>query len=275
MPAQRPPETDYEALWRERLTRGHPKLRIAHRIFRLLPSPPRCKLCHNPFGGIGGKIVGLMGFARSRKNPNLCNRCCDILPPGGAEVDIAVLFADVRGSTAIGEKSRPSEYASLMTRFYRVATETLVRHDAIIDKFVGDEVMALFIPGFCGPGYRRRAADAAYALLRSVGYGPASEPWLHIHGAVYSGVAYVGNVGGEGIVDFTALGDPINTGSRLQGHAADGQFLLGDVVYASVSDRFPNLEIRSLALRGKDAPVTVRVLDAQGMQRDAQKDAPG
>lgn len=263
MPTQRPAETGYEALWRERLTKGHPPLRITQRVFRLLPGPPRCKLCHNPFGGIGGKIAGLIGFSPSRKNPNLCNRCCDRLPPGGAEIDIAILFADVRGSTAMAERSQLSEYAQLINRFYRVATETLVRHDAIIDKLIGDEVMALFIPGFCGLEYHRRAVEAAYALLRGMGYGAPTRPWLHIRGAVYSGVAYVGNVGGDGIVDFTALGDPINTASRLQGEAAEGQFLLGDAVYASVRDRFPGLKTLSLPLRGKDAFVTVRVLDAR------------
>jgi len=263
MRARPRPENEHEALWRERLTQGHPKLRIAHRVFRYLPSAPRCKLCHNPFGGIGGKIVGLMGFAPSRKNPNLCNRCCDVLPPGGAEVDIAVLFADVRGSTALGDKLDPGEYATFMNRFYNIATETLIRRDAIIDKLIGDEVMALFIPGFCGPDYIRRAAEAALALLKAMGYGTRSEPWLAIRGSVNSGAAYVGNVGGKGIVDFTALGDMVNTGSRLQGHAAEGEFLFGHAVYDSVADRFPDLESRSLTLRGKDAPVTVRVLDGR------------
>jgi adenylate cyclase len=58
--------------WRKVLVEGHPGLKIAQRIFRYLPSPPRCKICHNPFGGIGGKIVGLMGHKPSRKNPQLC-----------------------------------------------------------------------------------------------------------------------------------------------------------------------------------------------------------
>jgi Adenylate and Guanylate cyclase catalytic domain len=72
-----------------------------------------------------------------------------MLPPGGAEIDIAILFADVRGSTQLGERLGPAEYASLLNRFYKAATETLIRYDAVIDKLIGDEVMALFIPGFC------------------------------------------------------------------------------------------------------------------------------
>ncbi len=58
--------------WRKMLSEGHPQLRILHRVFRLLPGPPRCKVCLNPFGGIGGKVVALFGFRPSRKNPLLC-----------------------------------------------------------------------------------------------------------------------------------------------------------------------------------------------------------
>ncbi|MGD0076064.1 MAG: adenylate/guanylate cyclase domain-containing protein [Candidatus Binataceae bacterium] len=249
-----------EVRWRRILLEGHEPLRMAHRMFRHLPSPPRCKLCHNPFGGVGGKLLGMMGFTPSRKNPNLCAKCCDQLPPGGLEVDIAVLFADVRGSTALGEQLAPTALAALLNRFYRTATETLIRYDAIIDKLIGDEVMALFIPGICGPDYRRRAAKASVALLKALGYSQFTKPWLPLGSAVNSGVAYVGNVGGEGTVDFTALGDVVNTASRMQSNATIGEVLLSEQVYAAAADEFPDAESRTLNLRGKEAPVAVRVL---------------
>jgi adenylate cyclase len=251
-----------EAFWRKVLIEGHQPLHFMHSVFRYLPGPPRCKVCHNPFGGIGGKLVGLLGFRRSRKNPNVCTACCEKLPPGGAEVDIAILFADVRGSTALGERLQPTAYAALLNRFYRAATEVLVRHDAIIDKLIGDEVMALFIPGICGPEYHERAVEAARALLRAVGYGQAGEPWLALGGAVNSGLTYVGNVGSDGVVDFTALGDTVNTASRLASTAGAGEVLLSETVYATVATRFPGLERRTLALRGKEAPMEARVFGA-------------
>ncbi|HXZ88888.1 MAG TPA: adenylate/guanylate cyclase domain-containing protein [Candidatus Binataceae bacterium] len=172
-----------------------------------------------------------------------------------------MLFADVRGSTAIGEKLGPSEYAALLNRFYSTATEVLIRHDAIIDKLIGDEVMALFIRGICGPEYHRRAVEAAAALLEAVGYGGSGEPWLAIGGAINSGMTYVGNVGTE-VVDFTALGDTVNTASRMASSAAAGEILLSEGVYAKVGDRFPNLGKRTLTLRGKEAPMDVRILGA-------------
>ncbi len=256
--------------WRKLLIEGHRPLRVAHWVFRHLPSAPRCKVCHNPFGGIGGKLVGLAGFTPSRKNPNLCARCCDLLPPGGAEVDIAVLFADIRGSTSLGERLEPARYAALLNWFYRVATGVLVRHDAIIDKLIGDEVMALFIPGICGSHYRRRAASAALALLRAVGHDGSlhdrsGEPRLPIGAAVHAGLAYVGNVGAPGMVDFTALGDTVNTAARIAASAAAGEALLSEPIYDAVRARLPDLPHRRLELRGKEVPVDVRVLDARAL----------
>jgi adenylate cyclase len=255
-------EQGSEEFWRKVLTEGHRPLRLIHLLFRYLPSPPRCKVCHNPFGGFGGKLVGVLRFAPSRKNPNLCSACCESLPPGGAEVDIAILFADVRGSTALGEQLQPSAYAALLNRFYRAATEVLVRHDAIIDKLIGDEVRALFIRGICGPEYHQRAVQAARALLRAVGYGGTEKPWLALGGAINSGLTYVGNVGSEGVVDFTALGDTVNTASRMASSAAAGEMLLSEPVYATVAESFPDLQRRTLTLRGKEVPLEARVLNA-------------
>ena len=133
----------------------------------------------------------------SRKNPNLCSRCCDALPAGGAEVDVAVLFADVRGSTALGQRGAATDFAALLNRFYIAATQTLLRHDAVIDKLIGDEVMAFFVRGISGPQYRRRAVQAGMDLLTAVGYGRDEGPWLELGVAVNAGVAYVGNVGGR------------------------------------------------------------------------------
>src|ERR1700687_5991175 len=126
LPTQDEVSAQGEERWRKLLTEGHRPLRIMHQVFRYLPSAPRCKVCHNPFGGVGVRLVGLLGFRRSRKNPNLCTNCCDTLPPGGAELDVAVLFADVRGSTAMGQQMEPGAYAAKLNRFYRSATDALI-----------------------------------------------------------------------------------------------------------------------------------------------------
>jgi adenylate cyclase len=249
-------EVIWSERWREVLTDGHAPLVKARRVFRYLPSAPRCKVCNNPFGGLAGQVLAAAGFNPSRKNPNLCTRCCDALPVGGAEVDIAVLFADVRGSTAIAEQAGAADFAALLNRFYLAATRTLLRHDAIIDKLIGDEVMAFFVRGISGPDYRRRAVEAGQDLLRAVGYGTPGGPWLQIGAAVNAGVAYVGNVG-TAVVDFTALGDTINVAARMQQHAAAGELL----VAAGVADDLAaNAPRRTLDLRGRCQPTTAFVL---------------
>lgn len=238
-------------LWQTVLTDGHASLVRARRLFRYLPSSPRCKVCNNPFGGPAGRLLGAVGFNPSRKNPTLCSRCCDALPAGGAEVDIAVLFADVRGSTALGEHAPAADFAALLNRFYDVATKVLLRHDAVVDKLIGDEVMAFFVRGVSGPDYRRRAVLAGRDLLDAVGHGSARGPWLSVGVAVNAGQAYVGNIGGA-VVDFTALGDPVNVAARMQQHAAGGELLVAAGV---ADDLMVSAQPRVLDLRGHRQPV--------------------
>jgi adenylate cyclase len=242
--------------WDKVLTEGHASLVRARRLFRYLPSAPRCKVCNNPFGGAAGRVLAAAGFSPSRKNPNLCSRCCDVLPPGGSEVDVAILFADIRGSTALGRRGAATDFAALLNRFYVAATRTLLRHDAVIDKLIGDEVMAFFVRGISGPDYRSRAVLAGIDLLKAVGYGSAEGPWLELGVAVNAGVAFVGNVGGS-VVDFTALGDPVNVAARMQQHAAGGEV----VVASGVADGLmTHASRRELDLRGYGQPINTFVL---------------
>jgi adenylate cyclase len=244
--------------WRKVLLTGHRPLVVSRHLWRRMPSPPRCKVCASPFGGVGGRIARLAGYSRSRKNPNLCARCCDALPQGGAEVDVGVLFADVRGSTALGERTSASEYAGMLNRFYAVATDVLLRHDAVIDKLIGDEAMALFIPGVAGPDYRRKAVEAAIGVLRGVGYGSSAGPWLTVGVGVNAGQAYVGNVGAA-VVDFTALGDPVNVAALLQEQAGSGEVVVAADVHQPIDTLLPGASSRTLQVRGHETPVPVFV----------------
>jgi adenylate cyclase len=239
--------------WQALLVDGYEPLRKAQRVFRWLPHDPRCKLCQNPFGGVGGRLVRLIGRKPSRKNPNLCQYCFDHLPSGGMEVDIGVVFADVRGSTAIGEQSTATAFAERLNRFYATATDVLIHHDGIVDKLIGDEVMALFVQGFAGPDYRAKAARAALELAAVVDDLPLGV-------AANAGTAFVGNVGSGTVMDFTALGDAVNVGSRLQAFAAPGEVVLSAELYALVADDHPGARAERVDVRGRDVPVDVAVL---------------
>jgi adenylate cyclase len=224
--------------WQGLLVEGYEPLRKAQRVFRRLPHDPRCKMCQVPFGGIGGKVVGLVGRRPSRKNPNLCQYCFDHLPPGGIELDIGVVFADVRGSTALGEQSTATAFADRLNRFYATATEVLISHDGVIDKLIGDEVMA---------------ALAALDLAGAIDDVPVGV-------AANAGVAFVGNVGSGTVMDFTALGDAVNVGARLQSHAAPGEVVLSSELYALVAADHPDARPERVEMRGRDQPVDVVVL---------------
>ena len=239
--------------WQGLLVDGYEPLKKAQRIFRRLPKEPRCKLCQNPFAGFGGRVAALMGRKPSRKNPNLCQYCFDHLPGGGIEIDIGVVFADVRSSTAIGEQSTATAFAERLNRFYATASGVLIAHDGLVDKLIGDEVMGLFIGGFAGPDYRRRAALAALELATTVDDVP-------IGVAANAGIAFVGNVGSGTVMDFTALGDAVNVGARLQSHASPGEVVLAADLYELVSDEHPGGRAERLEVRGRAEPVDVAVI---------------
>lgn len=239
--------------WQKLLIDGYEPLKIGQRIFRRLPHEPRCKLCQNPFGGIGGKLVGMMGRRPSRKNPNLCQACFDRLPSGGIEIDVGVVFADVRDSTRLGQHSTPTEFAERLNRFYATATDVLIHHDGLIDKLIGDEVMALFVPGIAGPDYRRKAALAALDLAAALDGVPVGV-------AANAGIAFVGCVGAGTVTDFTALGDAINVAARLQSHAEPGEVVLSSDLYALVNSQHPGARAERVDIRGRDEPIDVHVV---------------
>jgi adenylate cyclase len=239
--------------WDALLVDGYEPLKVMQRVVRRLPRDPRCKLCQNPFGGVGGKLVGFLGRKPSRKNPNLCQYCFDHLPSGGIEIDIGVVFADVRGSTAMGEQSTATEFAQRLNRFYATATDVLIHHDGVVDKLIGDEVMALFFKGVAGTDYRRKTALAAVHLAAAVDDLPVGV-------AANAGIAFVGNVGSGTVMDFTALGDAVNVAARVQAHASPGEVVLASDLYALVADQYPGARPGCVEVRGRDEPVHVYVL---------------
>ena len=242
------------------LYHGHRGLKVTRAVFRHLPSEPRCRICIAPFAGVGGRVAGGLGFTPSRMNPNYCARCIEHMPHGGAEVNLAVLFADVRGSTSMGEQVSATEFADLMNRFYKVATQVVIGHDGIVDKLLGDEVMALFLPGFCGPNYHQSACEAGLALLRAVANDDHLRDRISLGAGVHAGPAFVGSVGGEGVFDFTALGDTVNVGARLQGQAAPGELVVSEAVFSHVD--LGDAETRTATLKGKAEPMELRVVRA-------------
>lgn len=260
---ERHPDPDHatEEFWRDFLTRGDANERKVRRVFRRLPHEPRCMLCAAPFAGPAAPVMRAIGKRPSDKNPTMCTSCFDFMAShhGGAEIECSFLFADVRGSTSIAERMAPAEFRGLLDRFYGIATRTVIDHDGSIDKFVGDELVAMFFPLLSGVRHAERAIAAAKALLEATGHGGPDGPWLPLGAGVHTGPAWVGAVGNGPRTDLTALGDTVNTTARLASVAGAGEILVSATA-AVAADLDPGLERRSLDLKGKANPTEAYVV---------------
>lgn len=252
---------------------GRPGLRMGRRArrlrrwWRVVPSAPRCKMCNSPFGPPAGPLLRFVGKGRWPGNSKYCAGCFrDIYRHrAGAEIETSLLFADIRGSTQLAESMPATAFRTLLDRFYAKATDVLVEHEAIVDKFVGDEVIGIFIPALAGEDHARRAIDAGLALLRATGNDTDAPgaPDAPIGIGVNSGVAYVGAVGTAEHVEFTALGDTVNVTARLASAAGRGELLVTDAAVMAAGLPVDGLERRSLELRGKSQPTQAYVVRAE------------
>jgi adenylate cyclase len=261
MTAAPDPGRDNEEFWFDFLTRGDAMERKVRRVFRRIPQGPRCKLCAAPFAGVGAPFMRMIGKRPSDKNPTMCRSCFDFMARhhGGAEIECSFLFADIRGSTAMAEGMSATSFRGLLDRFYTTASAVVFDHDGSVDKFVGDELVAIFFPLLTGERHAARTVEAARALLGATGHADAAGPWVPLGAGVHTGPAWVGAVGDGAHMELTALGDTVNTTARLASVAKAGEILVSmTAAYAAGLD--PALEHRSLDLKGKELPTEVLVL---------------
>jgi len=234
-----------------------PAFRFGRHLLRVLPSAPRCKLCASPFGLPFGPVMKVVGKGPWPKNPKYCTQCFRYITRqgGGAETECSLLFADVRGSTTLAETMRPQEFTALMNRFFDVASKVLVSNDAIVDKFVGDEIIGLFIPALNGNDHALHAINAGRELLAAT-----NKIDLPVGVGVNTGVAFVGAVGDGDNVDLTAMGDPVNVAARLASAADRGELLVAAPAAEAAKLDAKGLEQRELELKGKTETTRVFVL---------------
>jgi adenylate cyclase len=229
------------------------------RFYRHLPADPRCKNCNAPFGMPGSLLARALGRPRWTKNPRFCAACYNFLLQtgiGGAEVEITMLFADVRGSTGLAEQLGAREFTRRINRFYRVAGEALIGTDGVVDKFVGDGVVGMYIPGMSGMDHAGKAVEAARRIASHS--ADADQGGLPIGVGVHTGVAFLGAVGEGGeVADFTALGDTVNTAARLGSNAAAGEVLVSLAAAQAAALDMTGLEHRHLSLKGRQEPIDV------------------
>ena len=230
-----------------------------HNFFRHLPHEPRCKFCHSPFQGVGGMAVGaLYGRKQSSLNPHFCNMCEDFAKkfPGGAEVEMSMLFVDVRGSTALSEQMTAIEFSKLINRFYVGVTNAIAEEDGLVEKLAGDAVAAFWGAGFAGKEYVARTVRAAQKISRLM-----QKQNIPVGIGVHAGVAFFGAMGSaEGLINISAIGDEVNTAARLASKAAAGEIIVSESALNQAHINGSELESRRLELKGISEPVIVRVM---------------
>lgn len=249
-----------DQLWREWFTTNAFSVeKRIHRMLRLLPHEPRCKFCNAPFQGIGSMFVrAVYGKKQSSLNPRFCSVCEDFAQkfPGGAEVEMSMLFADVRGSTALSEQMSPIEFSQLINRFYVDSTHVIIEEDGLVEKLAGDSVAAFWGAGFAGPNYIQRTLNVAQNMSRIM-----VRQQIPVGIGVHAGVAYFGSMGAaDGLVDIAAVGDEVNLAARLASKAAAGEIIVSEQMLQKAGRDSSTLESRSLELKGISEPVRVRVM---------------
>lgn len=256
------PERRDEQFWREFLEKGGDSVpALMRRTLKHLPDDPRCRMCAAPFAGPAAPVMRLMGRRPSDANPNWCTACFNMMAKyhGGAEISGAMLFADIRGSTALGERLSSADFHALLDRYYATATRTVFDHDGFVDKFVGDELVALFFRLLSGDNYVARAIETARSLLLAVGHADPDGPWAPLGAGVHAGRAWFGVIGDGTHVEMTAVGDAVNIAARLAAAAGPGEILVS-VEAAAAGNLDPSLERRTLDLKGKALATEVVVL---------------
>jgi adenylate cyclase len=174
----------------------------------------------------------------------------------GSEVEMSMLFADVRGSTALSEKMSPTQFSQLINRFYVGATKVIVEDDGLVEKLAGDAIAAFWGAGFAGPAYVQRTLKVAQKLAQVM-----VREEIPVGIGVHAGVAFYGAMGTtDGLTNISAIGEEVNMAARLASKAAAGEIIVSEQALEKAGMEVASLESRSLDLKGLSEPVQVRVL---------------
>lgn len=181
---------------------------------------------------------------------------------GGANQKVTVLFADIRGFTAISEKENPEKVVSLLNKYFSAMTEIIFDHGGTLDKFIGDGLMAIFGAPTATEEDALNAVKAAVTMqkrvvslneeFRAEGSGPIS-----VGIGLHTGEATIGYIGSERRSEYTAIGDTVNLASRLESNARGGQILMSDATAEASGNLIPVNHLEPLAVKNRVQPVNV------------------
>jgi adenylate cyclase len=181
---------------------------------------------------------------------------------GGAKRDVVILFSDIRGFTSMSEKMDPDDVAHLMREYFTEMVEIIFRNGGTLDKFIGDAIMALWGAPFGTPDDADKAITAAIEMQRKLvelnqHWSSTGKPPIQIGVGINFGTVFAGNIGSEQRLEYTVLGDAVNTASRLCSAAAKGEIVISDILYKRLKTP-PKTESRDpIKVKNKAQPVAI------------------
>lgn len=215
----------------------------------------------------------MLGIRISHMNPNLCTICetmfTRVKRRKQLTIPATVLFADLRGYTSLAQGTETGEVVGMLNEFYDACAAAVWERDGIVNKFIGDAVLAIFNFPILREDHVRQAVLAGLDLqqrcaekkrLRVIdAHGETCPVGIGI--GIHTGFASIGEVG-TAYKDFTIIGSMVNLASRIQGTAQPGEVLVTEEVYRQVSDLCPDAESHAYPLKGIEGPVTAYRLHA-------------
>ncbi len=253
-----------EDLWKTIFAAGHPDLQKQQWLHKKLPLKPRCRMCLVPFKGIGGWIMRMKGKAQNSRNPNYCNACDKFLEafPGGAEVEMSVLYVDIRNSTQYTQSNNATDVGQRINIFLDQATRIITDHDGFVMAFYGDCIVAAWPPGFSGENHALKAQQAAMGLVRDKGMVDKSGDPIPVGVGVHTGNVFIGTVTAlqGSFRDVSIFGSNVNLTARLASHATALQALASAENIIASGKKPTSFNCETVELKGFQEPVEVYTL---------------
>ncbi len=202
--------------------------------------------------------------------PQIVNKILDEgeegLHLGGTRRDITVLFVDIRGFTPLSESAEPEEVVSILNDYLTLCAQSIFKYGGTLDKYIGDAAMAIYNAPLDLDNHQLRAVQTAWAMKE--GAGPLQERLEKRFGrlvrfgvGIHTGPAIVGNIGADFRMDFTAIGDTVNTAARIESNSQGGQILISDQVYEQVKEHLEVTDIGLIKVKGKAQGLQVYQVD--------------